>query len=97
MQGFLETLTAQYAQPGFKQTAEANGFKLYSGERGAPENIGEAIEAVHPVVRTNPVTGWKSVSSTCICGDAPTFYCLLATAIYLFLPPFVLVKSTYPT
>jgi len=23
--------------------------------------VGETLEAVHPVVRTNPVTGWKSV------------------------------------
>jgi len=23
--------------------------------------VGEVLEAVHPVVRTNPVTGWKSV------------------------------------
>jgi alpha-ketoglutarate-dependent taurine dioxygenase len=30
-------------------------------ERGAPENVGAALEAVHPVVRTNPVTGWRSV------------------------------------
>ncbi|TVY85982.1 putative alpha-ketoglutarate-dependent sulfonate dioxygenase, partial [Lachnellula willkommii] len=24
-------------------------------------NVGEVLEAVHPVVRTNPVTGWKSI------------------------------------
>lgn len=34
---------------------------MYKGARGAPENIGEVLEAVHPVIRTNPVTGWKSV------------------------------------
>lgn len=61
LQSFLDTLTAFYAQPGFKETADANSFKLYSGERGAPENIGDVLEAIHPVVRTNPVTGWKSV------------------------------------
>lgn len=54
-------MTATYAQPGFNQTAERNGFKLFSAERGAPENVGEILEAVHPVVRTNPVTGWKSI------------------------------------
>ncbi|KAG7109283.1 MYND-type zinc finger protein samB like [Verticillium longisporum] len=34
---------------------------IYSAERGAPENVGELLEAIHPVIRTNPVTGWKSV------------------------------------
>ncbi|KAF4873340.1 Alpha-ketoglutarate-dependent taurine dioxygenase [Colletotrichum siamense] len=61
LQKFLETLTATYAQPGFKQAADNNGFKLFSSERGAPENVGEILEAIHPVIRTNPVTGWKSV------------------------------------
>ncbi|KAH6646545.1 hypothetical protein BKA67DRAFT_410567 [Truncatella angustata] len=61
LQGFLDSLTAYYAQPGFNESAERNGFKLYSGPRGSPENIGEELEANHPVIRTNPVTGWKSV------------------------------------
>lgn len=61
LRGFLDTLTAYYAQPGFKNAADANGFPLYSAERGAPENVGDVLEAVHPVVRTNPVTGWRSV------------------------------------
>ncbi|KAH8802848.1 putative alpha-ketoglutarate-dependent taurine dioxygenase [Xylogone sp. PMI_703] len=60
-QKFLDSLTATYAQPRFNEAAERNGFKIYSGERGAPENVGEVLEAVHPVIRTNPVTGWKSV------------------------------------
>jgi hypothetical protein len=54
-------LTATYAQPGFEDAAKANGFELYSKPRGAPENVGTKLEAVHPVIRTNPVTGWKSV------------------------------------
>ena len=61
LQAFLETLTATYAQPGFTEAAERNGFKIFSSERGAPENVGEILEAIHPVIRTNPVTGWKSV------------------------------------
>lgn len=60
-QKFLESLTATYAQPGFKAAADANGFKLFATARGAPENIGDILEAIHPVVRTNPVTGWKSI------------------------------------
>jgi alpha-ketoglutarate-dependent taurine dioxygenase len=60
-QKFLESLTATYAQPRFNEAAEKNGFKIYAEQRGAPENIGEILEAIHPVVRTNPVTGWKSI------------------------------------
>jgi alpha-ketoglutarate-dependent taurine dioxygenase len=61
VQKFLEGLTATYAQPLFNEAADRNGFKIYSQPRGAPENVGEVLEAVHPVIRTNPVTGWKSV------------------------------------
>jgi alpha-ketoglutarate-dependent taurine dioxygenase len=61
LRSFLDTLTAYYAQPGFNDAAARNGFEVYSAERGAPENVGEVLEAVHPVIRTNPVTGWKSV------------------------------------
>lgn len=60
-QKFLDTLTAHYAQPKFNETAKNSNFKLYSDARGSPYNIGEELSAIHPVVRTNPVTGWKSV------------------------------------
>lgn len=60
-QKFFEALTATYAQPGFNRAAAENNFELYSKPRGAPENVGTVLEAVHPVIRTNPVTGWKSV------------------------------------
>lgn len=60
-QRFLEGLTATYAQPAFNDAAARNGFKIYSGERGAPENVGEELTTIHPVIRTNPVTGWKSI------------------------------------
>ena len=58
---FLETLTATFSQPIFGQSASQNNFQLYSEPRGAPENIGTNLTATHPVIRTNPVTGWKSV------------------------------------
>lgn len=45
----------------FTNAAKDNNFNIYSAERGAPENKGDTLEAVHPVIRTNPVTGWKSV------------------------------------
>ncbi|KAK0387494.1 hypothetical protein NLU13_5806 [Sarocladium strictum] len=61
LQRFLDGLSATYAQPGFNEAAKRNGFEVFSGERGAPENVGELLEAIHPVIRTNPVTGWKSV------------------------------------
>lgn len=60
-QRFLEGLTATCAQPIFGQSAKENEFQLYTAPRGAPENVGDELRAVHPVIRTNPVTGWKSV------------------------------------
>ena len=60
-QRFLEGTTATYGQPKFARAAAINGYDLYTDPRGAPENVGSLLEAVHPVIRTNPVTGWKSV------------------------------------
>lgn len=60
MREYLSTLTATHAQPVFKRSAEAGGFPIAS-PRGTPENVGDAFEISHPVVRTNPVTGWRSI------------------------------------
>jgi alpha-ketoglutarate-dependent taurine dioxygenase len=60
-QKFFDGLTATYAQPGFEEAAKDNSFQLYEKQRGAPENVGSKLVAQHPVVRTNPVTGWKSI------------------------------------
>ncbi|KAI4231923.1 MAG: hypothetical protein L6R40_007578 [Gallowayella cf. fulva] len=60
-QKFLESLTATYAQPGFNKAARDSNFDLYTTARGSPHNVGEELIATHPVIRTNPVTGWKSV------------------------------------
>jgi alpha-ketoglutarate-dependent taurine dioxygenase len=62
-QKFFETLTATFAGDGFLRAAEANPdkVKIYEKERGSPKNVGRELKAVHPVVRTNPVTGWKSI------------------------------------
>lgn len=60
-QKFLEGLTGRYAQPGFNEFGKENKFRLYTERRGAAENVGEDLESTQPIVRTNPVTGWKSL------------------------------------
>lgn len=62
-QRFFEGLTATFKGEGFIKAAEArpDKHKIYESPRGHPENIGRELTAVHPVVRTNPVTGWKSI------------------------------------
>lgn len=60
-QRFLEGLTASFKGTSFQKMAEKHGFSLYTKPRGAPENVGGELKAIHPVVRTNPVTGWKSI------------------------------------
>ncbi|KAH8109654.1 hypothetical protein DFH11DRAFT_912461 [Phellopilus nigrolimitatus] len=58
---YLETLEAVHEARFFQDIANRLGHKLRDGERGSPGNVGSHLEAVHPVIRTNPVTGWKSV------------------------------------
>lgn len=61
MQKFLEGLTATQNNPSFVAQSQRLDFHIHPGPRGAPENIGTDLVASHPVIRTNPVTGWKSV------------------------------------
>ena len=60
---FFEGLTATYIGEDFIKAAEADPkrVKIYEGPRGNPQNVGKGLKAVHPLVRTNPVTGWKSI------------------------------------
>ncbi|KII95711.1 hypothetical protein PLICRDRAFT_97351 [Plicaturopsis crispa FD-325 SS-3] len=59
---FLEGLTAQHDAKFFHTVANAQGFKVREHiPRGHPENVGGELEATHPLIRTNPITGWKSV------------------------------------
>ncbi|ORY70512.1 taurine dioxygenase family protein [Pseudomassariella vexata] len=62
-QKFFEGLTATFVGEGFMKAAAANPeeVKIYEKARGSPKNVGRDLSAVHPVVRTNPVTGWKSI------------------------------------
>lgn len=57
---YLTSLNATHAQPVFKRHATDGGFPIVS-PRGAPENVGDDFSVVHPAVRTNPVTGWRSI------------------------------------
>ncbi|KAJ5290026.1 uncharacterized protein N7443_010279 [Penicillium atrosanguineum] len=62
-QKFFEGLTATYTGTGFLKAAEMDpvNVKVYTEPRGSPLNIGGELSTVHPIVRTNPVTGWKSI------------------------------------
>lgn len=77
MQKFLEDLTATHDANFFLEEAERLGNPIRKGIRGNPLNFGEALTAIHPVIRTNrellhthrlfiltpktAITGWKSV------------------------------------
>ncbi|RVX72580.1 hypothetical protein B0A52_03976 [Exophiala mesophila] len=60
-QAIADNLTATHYQPNFVKVAKEFGEELIEQDRGAPENTGLDFAASHPVVRTNPVTGWKSL------------------------------------
>ncbi|GAA5835042.1 hypothetical protein JCM11251_000146 [Rhodosporidiobolus azoricus] len=58
---FLEGLTAVNDGNGFHQRAQMLGIEVHEGPRGHPANVGSDLSTVHPVIRTNPVTGWKGL------------------------------------
>lgn len=68
---FFEGLTATFKGSGFLKNAEEHPDKytIFEGPRGNPGNAGRELTAIHPVVRTNPVTGWKSLFAV---GGFPT-------------------------
>lgn len=61
MKEFLEGLTATHDASFFHDEAARLGNPIRQDVRGSPLNQGIDLWAVHPVIRTNPVTGWKSV------------------------------------
>ncbi|KAB8068238.1 taurine catabolism dioxygenase TauD, TfdA family protein [Aspergillus leporis] len=60
-QRFAEGLTASHGDPTCADLLTKKSLKYRAEERGSPENVGTELKAVHPVVQTNPVTGWKSL------------------------------------
>ncbi|THV49455.1 hypothetical protein BGAL_0194g00140 [Botrytis galanthina] len=61
MKEMLEGLTATHDASFFHDEARRLGQDIREDMRGSPLNIGKELSAVHPVVRTNPVTGKKSL------------------------------------
>lgn len=58
---FFDGLTATFIGEGFLNAVAEGRTTLYTKSRGSPENVGGELSATHPVVRTNPVTGWRSI------------------------------------
>ncbi|KAK1909469.1 hypothetical protein P3342_007638 [Pyrenophora teres f. teres] len=58
-QKFLEGLTCTFRPVGFEEDPEV--AHLYAIPRGSPLNIGPSLTAIHPMLRTNPTTGWRTV------------------------------------
>ncbi|KAJ6518198.1 taurine catabolism dioxygenase [Mycena vitilis] len=57
---FLEGLTALHSAQFFVTMAEQMGLSIQDN-RGHPDNSGSQLSAIHPVIRTHPVTGLKSL------------------------------------
>lgn len=60
-QKFIEGLTAVHKGNGFHLQAKVRGIDVHTDARGYPLNVGGDLRAVHPVVRSNSVTGLKGI------------------------------------
>jgi alpha-ketoglutarate-dependent taurine dioxygenase len=58
---FLEGLTVTVAQSRHEITCKEKIIEIYIEPRGGPANVGSSLGDLHPMVRTNPVTGWKGL------------------------------------
>ncbi|KAL8278034.1 hypothetical protein RQP46_009494 [Phenoliferia psychrophenolica] len=61
MAKFLEGLTAVHDGNGFHTRAKVLGTEVYAEKRGHPANVGADLRTIHPVIRTNAITGWKGL------------------------------------
>ncbi|CAI6090566.1 unnamed protein product [Clonostachys chloroleuca] len=61
MRSMLETLTAVHSEENLVRDAPKGYNFDIIGARGSPSNVGFDLTVTHPLVRTNPVTGWKSL------------------------------------
>jgi alpha-ketoglutarate-dependent taurine dioxygenase len=62
MQKYLQGLTMTADQTNnLISSAKKGGFELWTEPRGHPLNSGTDFTPIHPVVRTNPVTGLNSI------------------------------------
>ncbi|KAI0692112.1 taurine catabolism dioxygenase [Cytidiella melzeri] len=57
---FLEGLTAEHDGNVFHATAKQLGVPIQK-DRGNPANNSEDLRAIHPVIRTHPITGYRSL------------------------------------
>lgn len=57
-QRFLETLSAVHNADTFIEISALRNIPLRN-HRGAPENDDPSLTAIHPVIRTNPTSGFK--------------------------------------
>ncbi|KAG6833332.1 hypothetical protein H0H87_008508 [Tephrocybe sp. NHM501043] len=70
---FLEGLTAVHHADSFIEYAKRNNLKM-NDNRGSPENTGTHLTAIHPVIRTHPVTGFKTLFVNRECVFPPQIY-----------------------
>lgn len=61
MAAFLSTLSALHDAQIFRDQARKYGFQLRTLPRGCDENVGDSFQAIHPIIRTNPVTGRRGL------------------------------------
>ncbi|WWC93850.1 hypothetical protein V866_000686 [Kwoniella sp. B9012] len=62
MLDYLKTLKAEHNANFFHQEAANHGRTVSRTMiRGSPLNVGDDLSARHPLIRTNPVTGWNAL------------------------------------
>ncbi|BGP57422.1 hypothetical protein JCM8202v2_005063 [Rhodotorula sphaerocarpa] len=61
MKQMLSGLSARHSGSVFREQSRRFGYDLHLGPRGAAENVGDELEASHPIIRTNAVTGFNAL------------------------------------